>query len=318
MNPSPLAITIVVPTYTEKRWDYLLRTLASARAQTHQPAEIIVVVDHNPAMFERARAELTGVTVLANAHPQGVSGNRNTGAEHAVTSLIAFLDDDIVADQHWLARQIEPFADPRVVGTGGAIVPAWAGPAPRWMPAEFLWAVGGSYAGMPTETAPIRNVWSANMIVRRDVFRAVDGFRVGFGKLGDRNRPEDTDLCLRMSAIGGGRWMYVPSAVIQHEVPAERASFRFFVRRCYAEGRGKVQMAGLHQNDPLGAERSYLWSLPKAFLRHLGGAVRGQGLDQLLRAGGVVAGVAAAGVGGVVETVSARRSARRPVVRPAQ
>ncbi|WIM99177.1 glycosyltransferase family 2 protein [Actinoplanes oblitus] len=309
--------TIVIPTYTEKRWGYLLRTLESARAQTHRPDEIVVAVDHNPDMYARAKAELTGVTVLPNAYPRGVSGNRNTGAEHAVTPLVAFLDDDIIADRHWLARQIEPFADPAVVGTGGAIVPAWEGAEPRWMPAEFLWAVGGSYAGMPTETAPIRNVWSANMIVRRDAFLAVGGFRLGFGKLGDRNRPEDTDLCLRMSQLAGGRWMYVPSAVIQHEVPAERASFRFFVRRCYAEGRGKVQMAGLHDNDALGAERSYLWSLPKAFLRHLAGAARGQGLNQLLRAGGVAAGVAAAGVGGVVETVSSRRSARRPAVKAA-
>jgi GT2 family glycosyltransferase len=311
VNPTPLDVTIVIPTYSEVRWDYLTRTLASARAQTHTPAEIVVVVDHNPAMFERIQRELPGVTVLRNAYAQGVSGNRNTGAFHARTPVIAFLDDDIIADRDWLARQIEPFADPTVVGTGGAIEPAWEGPAPRWMPAEFLWAVGGSYAGMPTETAPIRNVWSANMIVRKDVFEAAGGFRVGFGKLGSRNRPEDTDLCLRMSQVSGGRWMYVPSAVIQHEVPAERASFRFFVRRCYAEGRGKVQMSGLHENDALGAERSYLWSLPKAVVRHVGAAATGKGADHLLRAGGVIAGVTAAGVGGVVETVSSKRAGKR-------
>ncbi|GLY06353.1 MULTISPECIES: glycosyltransferase family 2 protein [Actinoplanes] len=308
MNPTPLATTIVIPTYSEVRWEYLTRTLSSARAQTYTPEEIIVVVDHNPAMFARIQRELPGVTVLQNEYAQGVSGNRNTGAFHAKTPLIAFLDDDIVAETDWLERQIEPFTDPTVVGTGGAIEPAWEGPAPKWMPDEFLWAVGGSYAGMPTETAPIRNVWSANMIVRRDVFVAAEGFRVGFGKLGDRNRPEDTDLCLRMSEVSGGHWMYVPAAVIQHEVPTERASFRFFVKRCYAEGRGKVQMSGLHENDALGAERSYLWSLPKAVLRHVGAGLTGKGADHFLRAGGVVAGVTAAGVGGVVETVSARRN----------
>ena len=316
MNPTPAATTIVIPTYSEVRWDYLTRTLASARAQTHTPDEVIVVVDHNPAMFERIRRELPGVTVLQNEYAQGVSGNRNTGAFHARTPLIAFLDDDIVAEPTWLARQVEPFADPAVVGTGGALRPAWEGPEPRWMPAEFLWAVGGSYAGMPTETAPVRNVWSANMIVRREVFVAAGGFRVGFGKLGDRNRPEDTDLCLRMSEVSGGHWMYVPGAVIQHEVPVERASFRFFVRRCYAEGRGKVQMAGLHENDALGSEKSYLWSLPKAVVRHLGAAATGKGAGHLLQAGGVIAGVAAAGVGGVVETVSSRR-AERPAVEAA-
>ena len=48
--------------------------------------------------------------------------------------------------------------------------------------------VGGSYAGMPTRTAEIRNVWSASMVVRREAFTAVGGFRVGFGKNGDQQQ----------------------------------------------------------------------------------------------------------------------------------
>jgi GT2 family glycosyltransferase len=322
VNHTPLPTTIVIPTYSEVRWDYLTRTLECAHKQTFAPEEIVVVVDHNPAMFDRIKRELPGVTVLQNEYAQGVSGNRNTGAFYAKTPLIAFLDDDIIAEPDWLERQIEPFADPEVIGTGGFIQPAWEGPAPRWMPGEFLWAVGGSYTGMPTETAPIRNVWSANMIVRRDVFVAAGGFRVGFGKLGDRNRPEDTDLCLRMSEVSeNGHWVYVPSAVIQHEVPAERASFKFFVKRCYAEGRGKVQMGSLHdesKNDALGAEKSYILSLPKAVVKHVGAAATGKGADHLLRAGGVIAGAAAAGVGGVVETVSKKRAGRRTESEAAQ
>ena len=313
-NTPRFATTVVIPTHSEERWPSLVRTIASARSQNHVPADIIVVVDHNAAHFRRIRRDLAGVTVLENAYAQGVSGNRNTGAFHAKTPLIAFLDDDTSADPSWLGRLIRPFADERVVGTGGGINPEWQVRRPRWMPEEFLWAVGGSYAGMPTRTAPIRNVWSASMVVRRETFAAVGGFRVGFGKLGDRNRPEDTELCLRMSALDGGHWMYVPEATIRHEVPARRATFAFFLRRCYAEGRGKVQMAGLHDgNRSLGAERDYLRSLPKAVVRNLGHALRGRGVDYALRAGGVVAGVTAAAYGGVVETVAARRTHRHPV-----
>lgn len=305
MESTPhIAATVVIPTYSEQRWANLVRTIASARSQTHAPAEIVVVVDHNEQMYRRIRRDLPGVTVLENAYAQGVSGNRNTGAFHAQTSLVAFLDDDVVADPHWLAKLVRPFTDPRVVGTGGGIIPDWEVGRPRWMPDEFLWAVGGSYAGMPTSTSPVRNVWSASMVVRRDVFTAVGGFRVGFGKLGGVNRPEDTELCLRMSALDGGIWMYVPDATIRHAVPAAASTWKFFVRRCYAEGRGKIQMAGLHEgDDTLGAERSYIWSLPKAFLRNLG---RGN----LPQAYGVLAGTAAAGWGGVVETVAAKRAAK--------
>jgi GT2 family glycosyltransferase len=310
-TPRP-AVTIVVPTHSEERWHSLVRTVASARSQSCTPAEVIVVVDHNPELYRRIRRDLAGITVLENAYAKGVSGNRNTGAFQARTSLIAFLDDDTVADVDWLARLVDALDDPDAVGAGGGINPDWQRRRPRWMPDEFLWAVGGSYAGMPTVTAPIRNVWSASMIVRRAAFMAVGGFRVGFGKLGNENRPEDTELCLRMAAASGGHWMYVPNALIRHEVPARRSTFGFFLHRCYAEGRGKVQMAGLHDGaETLGAERAYLRSLPLAVLRNLAAALRGRGVDHALRAGGVVAGVAAAGVGTVVETVHARRVPRR-------
>ncbi len=316
-----LATTIVIPTHSEQRWNSLVRTIASARSQTRTPAEIIVVVDHNPALYRRIRRDLAGVTVLENAYAKGVSGNRNTGAFTAQTSLIAFLDDDTIADPNWLDRLVRPFADPTVVGTGGGINPDWESRRPRWMPDEFLWAVGGSYAGMPTRTAPIRNVWSASMVVRQDAFTAVGGFRVGFGKLGDQNRPEDTELCLRMSALDGGHWMYVPDAVIRHEVPAGRSTFGFFLQRCYAEGRGKVQMAALDtagdtlRSDALGTERAYLWSLPKAVVRNLGAALTGHGVEHALQAGGVVAGVAAAAYGGAVETVQTRRAQKMGIAR---
>jgi GT2 family glycosyltransferase len=307
------AVSIVIPTHTEQRWSSLVRTVACAKSQVYTPAEIVIVVDHNPALYRRARRDLPGVTVLENLYAKGVSGNRNTGAFHTHTALIAFMDDDVIAEPDWLGSLVAPFADPEVVGTGGGISPAWEGPAPRWMPEEFLWAVGGSYAGMPTRTAPIRNVWSASMVVRREAFMTVGGFRTGFGKVGGQNRPEDTELCLRMSRASDGHWMYVPEAVIRHEVPAVRSTFSFFLRRCYAEGRGKVQMAGLQDGgDSLGAERSYLRSLPRAVVRNIAAASRGAGVAHALKAGSVVAGVAAAGFGGAVETISTRRTARRP------
>jgi hypothetical protein len=103
--------------------------------------------------------------------------------------------------------------------------------------------------------------------------------------------------------------MYVPAAVIRHEVPAVRSSFGFFLRRCYAEGRGKVQMATLHAGSAaLGTERTYLHALPRAVARHLAAASRGGGLAPALRAGSVLAGVAAAGIGGAVETISSRNA----------
>jgi cellulose synthase/poly-beta-1,6-N-acetylglucosamine synthase-like glycosyltransferase len=298
-----LPVSVVIPCHDERRWTYLIGAIASARAQTPEPIEIVVVIDHNEALYQRAQLGLPGVTVLRNQFCRGVSGNRNTGAYHVRTPLIAFLDDDVTAGPNWLAQLVAPFADPQVVGTGGAIKPVWEKERPVWVPDEFLWAFGGSYTGMPTTVSTVRNVWSASMVVRRDAMLAVGGFRTDFGKVGDRSRPEDTELCLRMAEAANGRWVYVPQSVIHHPVPADRDHLGYYLTRCYHEGRGKVAMARLLRGkQSLGSERTYLrLTLPNAVRRGLADALSGRDPAGARRAGAVVAGVTAAGVGAMVE-----------------
>lgn len=76
-NTPDTAVSIVIPTHSELRWKSLSRTVASARAQRCPVAEIVVVVDHNPALYRRAVWELTGVTVLEKCTP-GVRRARTT------------------------------------------------------------------------------------------------------------------------------------------------------------------------------------------------------------------------------------------------
>ena len=49
------AVSIVIPTYGDNRWGLLVRTVAAARSQLHPAAEIVVVADHSPALYRRAR-----------------------------------------------------------------------------------------------------------------------------------------------------------------------------------------------------------------------------------------------------------------------
>jgi GT2 family glycosyltransferase len=151
------------------------------------------------------------------------------------------------------------------------------------------------------------------MAVRRAGFTAVGGFRVGFGKVGDRSRPEDTELCLRMARAGDGHWVYVPGAVISHRVEAEHSTVSYFLSRCYHEGRGKIEMARLHRGrGSLGTEGAYLRRLPGAVGRGLASALRGHDRYGAVKAAAVLVGVAAAGVGAVVETTRPA-GVRRPV-----
>ncbi len=240
-------VSVVIAAFAIERWDNLREAVESVRAQTMLVLETIVVIDHNPALLDRARRELADVIVIPNVGGKGASGARNTGVAASHGEVVAFLDDDVVASPDWLESLLRHFADPDVVGVGGKMVPLWAGSRPRWFPCEFDWVVGASYRGMPEKAAPVRNVWSCNMAVPRPVFDKVGGFREDFSKVGGRSRPEDTDLCLRVAAaLPQGTWIYEPAGIAGHRVPPKRATLSYFLYRCLHEGAGKATLAVLN------------------------------------------------------------------------
>jgi hypothetical protein len=295
-------VSVVIAAFTMERRADLQQAVASVRAQTVPVLETIVVIDHNPGLLALARRELPGVTVIPNGGSQGASGSRNTGVAASHGELVAFLDDDAVASPCWLEPLLCHFAEASVVGVGGRLNPLWATSRPRWFPPEFYWAVGASYQGMPDSAAPVRNVWSGNMAIRRQVFDLVGGFRDGFGKAGARSRPEDTDLCLRAAGSQpGGTWIYEPAGAAGHRVPTARSTLRFFVNRCFNEGWGKAALTALNGAEKsMSSERSYTRHvLPMAFARGLRQACRGNA-SAGLRSFAIAAGFTAAAAGFVV------------------
>lgn len=298
-------VCVVIAAHDLRRWRH---TRAAVRSVLEQDVEAhcVVVVDHNPGLLERCRRQWPHVTVLPNRYEQGASGSRNTGVEVGDADLVAFLDDDAVARPGWLSALVQAMEDPAAVGAGGMILADWEIAAPRWFPPEFNWAVGATVPDLVGGTSPlprvVRNVWSGNMILRRDAFERIGGFRLGFGKVGERSRPEDTDLCLRAAAESGGHWLFAPDAVVDHHVPASRATFRFFVTRAYREGGGKIAMSRVLGRAPvLPEERDYMVKVIPLGLRRAMSQARHGEASAMLRAACLVTGSAAAGVGAAVE-----------------
>src|SRR5258708_37777636 len=104
MREKSLDVSVVICAYTEERWDELVATVESLQQQTLPPREVILVIDNNTCLLERARASLPDVILIENSEPQGLSGARNSGIAGAKGSLIAFLDDDATAEREWLER----------------------------------------------------------------------------------------------------------------------------------------------------------------------------------------------------------------------
>jgi glycosyltransferase involved in cell wall biosynthesis len=294
-------ISVVICAYTEQRWDQILAAVDSVRGQSLTCGEIIVVVDHNPDLLTHLAAALPDVTVVANREVRGLSGARNTGIAQAHGDIVAFLDDDAIAEPHWLKFLADPYTNPAVVGVGGLVLPEWETQRPFWFPKEFDWVVGCSYVGLPHSQAPVRNLMGGASSFKRDVFDLVGGFRNGIGR-SDETLPlgcEETELCIRLSQrIPGSVLLFDNRAVIRHFVPADRCRYSYFLSRCFAEGLSKAAVAAVvGTGDGLSAERRYsIRVLPKGVARDVAALLRGDSAG-LGRACAIITGLTAATAG---------------------
>jgi len=302
--------SVVICAYTIKRWDRLQAAVESVELQSDS-VDIVIVIDHNDDLLEMAARRWPQHRVVANRFAKGLSGARNTGVTESSGEVIAFLDDDAEAREGWLDRIETAFSENSSIGgVGGRVEPAWEAQPPGWLPPEFWWVVGCSYVGLPGEGREIRNPIGANMAFSRAVFEKVGGFREEIGRVGTIPLGcEETELSIRAGAAGFSIW-YVPEAVVDHWVPADRLTPGYFVRRCHAEGLSKAVVSGLAgRADGLQSERKYVSeTLPRAALAAIRQLGRGpRRADNLGRVTALVVGVLAATAGYVRGTVAYRK-----------
>ncbi len=296
MSSAPSTLSVVICAYTEERWSDLQAAVASVQRQDLPAREIIVVTDYNDALLERAQEAFAGVRVVANAEAKGLSGARNTGIAASTGAIVAFLDDDAMAEPGWIRHLLAPYADPLVLGVGGRVVPRWDDARPAWLPEEFDWVVGCTYTGHRSEPGPVRNLIGANMSVRRDVVTKIGGFRHSLGRTASLPAGcEETEFFIRASQqFPNGVVWYEPGGRGVAPGAQARATAKYFRARCFAEGISKTQISRLvGTEDGLASERAYtMRALPRAVRRELGLAVRTLDPKGIARAATVVTGVA--------------------------
>jgi glucosyl-dolichyl phosphate glucuronosyltransferase len=298
----PLTISVVICAHTEDRWEQIWGAVDSVRKQSLLCSEIILVIDHNLALFERAETAFPDVTVMRNQQPQGLSGARNTGAAWAQGDIIAFLDDDAAAHEDWLKFLADSYEHPKVVGVGGLTLPRWQSARPAWLPEEFYWVIGCNYLGMPPSGAPVRNLIGANMSFRRNAFNSVEGgFVTGIGRTstGPPLGCEETQLCIRLTQQSPGSIFVIDRrAVVWHYVFDSRCTVSYFLSRCFAEGISKARVeASVGSGDALSAERTYtMRTLPHGVLQDIRDLFRGD-VAGAIRAAAIIAGLGMAASG---------------------
>jgi GT2 family glycosyltransferase len=227
---------------------------------------MIVILDPIPELMEFYKSRLSKNVKIIMSEKRGLSNARNVGVRQAKGSIVAFIDDDAVADGRWLESIIKDYEDTDVVGVGGYIQPFWESGRPFWFSEELDWVVGCSYKGLPQHKASVRNPIGCNMSFRKSVFEQVGYFRSDVGRFGKvLLGSEEPEFSLRvLKKIPRSKIVYNPSAVVYHKVGKSRTRFQYLLRRSFYEGVSKALIVdGEGSASSLSTENRYLEYLLK-------------------------------------------------------
>ena len=208
-SPSGTASVSVVVA-TRDRAERLGALLASLRRQTLPAAEFEVLVvddgstDETPKVLEREEARgALALRTIRRPRADGPAAARNEGWRVTTAPLVAFTDDDCVADPEWLAAGLSA-----TVAHEGALIQGRTEPNPG----ELHLRGPFSRTLRVTREGPFYE--TCNIFYPRPLLERLDGFDAP-----SYSRPggEDTDLAWRAMELGVEP-VYAPDAVVFHAV----------------------------------------------------------------------------------------------------
>ncbi len=238
-------LAVVVTSYSlERRQDVCDALISLARQD--EPAEEVLFVADGPRELQRtieahaAALRLRGFRSLRNDGDQGLSAARNVATMATGADLVAFLDDDAVAEPGWSVAVRAAFAaDEKVIGVTGPVQPLWVESSANWLPTELYWLISCTDFTGWTSRREVRGAWGVNMAFRRCAFEMVGLFSLDAGYAGGpRNEPwsDDLEFSLRARRATGGTIWFEPGMRVKHKVYPYRMTTRFISQRARLVG----------------------------------------------------------------------------------
>jgi glycosyltransferase involved in cell wall biosynthesis len=217
---------------TRNRPELLERALTSLVA-LDPPASEVLVIDNAPSderTFNLVSGKFPSVRYVREA-AAGLNFARNRALAEARFPIVAFMDDDAVADRNWCGALVETFrTGPQIAAATGRIEAL-----KLETEAQRLFEDNGGFSQglhpirLPEDTAKPMNgriapaiAWTSrlgcgcNLAVRKDLARALDGFDNALDMWPLAPGGGDIDILWRM-LDSGHRLEYQPAALVWHE-----------------------------------------------------------------------------------------------------
>jgi GT2 family glycosyltransferase len=230
-------VSVIVPTIG--RGAQLRRALESLTRLDYACFEVIVV-DNRPSDPQTREVveelDCPHLRYVAEPNP-GTSAARNRGIAVAAGEILAFTDDDVVADPAWLTELVAEFnRDAETTCVTGLVLPfRFDTEAQEWFEAYGGFSKG--FERLVFDLGPNRSddrlypfsggVFGSgnNMACRAQPLRAIGGFDPFLGAGSKAQSGEDIEV-LTHAVLAGGRLVYTPRALVWHEHRTEYAELR--------------------------------------------------------------------------------------------
>jgi len=241
------SIDIVICTHTRaSALDAVLGALARLRAPADIRWSVLVVdnasTDDTPQVVEKHRS--AGVLSLRYVREEtlGLTPARLRGVTETTGEWVAFVDDDNLLDAGWLEAMAGAIGEhPNAGGFGGRVCLQW-----QMEPPAPLRQFGYCFAEQELGDEPkdVKSLVGAGMVLSRAALEA-SGWTQG-PLLEDRVGKRlvsggDAEIAARVRGAGF-KLRYVPTAVMQHVMPPQRASFRYLLRIAWALGASEASL----------------------------------------------------------------------------
>jgi glycosyltransferase involved in cell wall biosynthesis len=240
-------LTVVICTYNRaRRLAETLRSLTLASSPLHHQLEILVVANACTDDTDRVVKEYAlrlPLRIVVEPKP-GLSHARNAGLREARGDYILWTDDDVRVHVDWLTAYERAILKwPGTTVFGGTIIPIFEGGPPLWL-AGTVHLCESAFASrrLSAEAAvdPERDglPYGANFAIALSAQRARPyDVRLGRQRSGWLTGGEELDVIEALLEAGGtARW--VPDAIVEHMMGAERQTTAYLRR--YFEGHGYV------------------------------------------------------------------------------
>lgn len=261
-------ISVIIPAFNAA--STIRQQIAALAGQTYRGEWEALVADNGstdgtPSIVTEMMEGFPQLRLIDASANRGASRARNTGAQSAYGSHLAFCDADDVVDNGWLEALVKALASHHFVS--GAIDHDTLNPGP-----SASWHFRSHVTSAPIALRFMPYALSANMAISREAFDKAGGFPEDMGPMGEDLGPIGEDVALSWSLqLAGYSLHFEPAASVSYR---HRYDSRSLWRQHYGYGRAdpvlyrRFRHYGVPPRSPwssLRAVGSLIADLPRLF-----------------------------------------------------